>query len=199
MGLNHSFTLLFTFYKLLSLKKRLLKFDQELLACWKKSYDLRHRLPTHWSYFTCKIWVNFFGSGSAGSNWCGSCLQIYRFHIPGQNKANEIFPLIILFIMLAICKHSAGLRHCFYLVILTNDYAPWTINTIFAILSCYLGSEFRQNCRQKHSTLVNIFYFAHWPHCNIIFVWGQDEKKQITFKVDESFLFVLGLQQKLSG
>ena len=53
----------------------------------KKSYGLRYRLPTHWSYFTGKILVNFFGSGSAGSgsDRCGSesCLQIYRFHISG--------------------------------------------------------------------------------------------------------------------
>ena len=35
--LNHSFTLLFAFCKL-SLKKRLLKFDQELSASWKKKF-----------------------------------------------------------------------------------------------------------------------------------------------------------------
>ena len=63
--LNHSFTLSFAFCKLLSLKKRLLKFDQELSACSKKKiYGLRLRLPTHGSFFTSKILVNLFGSGS---------------------------------------------------------------------------------------------------------------------------------------
>ena len=78
------------FCKLLSLKQRSLKFDQELSACWKKSYRLRYQLPTHWLYFTSKISVNFFGSGSAGS---GSCLQIYCFHIPGYNtplRSNDV-------------------------------------------------------------------------------------------------------------
>ena len=84
LSLNHSQSLLYTFvcFLLIIFKKRLLKFDQELSACWKKSYGLRYLLPTHWSYFTGKISVNLFGSGSdrCGS---GSCLQIYRFHIPG--------------------------------------------------------------------------------------------------------------------
>ena len=56
-------------------------FDQELSACWKKKLRFTlsaYRLPTHWSYFTGKISVNLFGSGS--------CLQIYRFHIPGLNS-----------------------------------------------------------------------------------------------------------------
>ena len=76
-------------FLLVIFKKRLLKFDQELSACWKKSYGLRNRLPTHWSDFTSKISVNLFGSGSAGkgNDRCGSgsCLQIYRFHIPVIN------------------------------------------------------------------------------------------------------------------
>ena len=74
------FCLLFANY--ISLEKRLLIFDQKLSACWKKSYGLRYRLPTHWSYFTSKISVNLFGSGS---DRCGngSCLQVYRFYIRG--------------------------------------------------------------------------------------------------------------------
>ena len=47
----------------------------------------------------------------------------------------------------------------------TPLHRPWTINTIFATLFCYLGSEFRQNCRQKHPP-VKIFYFAHWSIAN---------------------------------
>ena len=30
----------------------------------ENSYGLRYRLTTHWSYFTCKISVNLFESGS---------------------------------------------------------------------------------------------------------------------------------------
>ena len=44
----------------------------------KKSYGLRNRLPTHWSHFTSKISVNFFGSGN--------CLQLYRFHISDSHE-----------------------------------------------------------------------------------------------------------------
>ena len=50
------FCLLFAYY--LWAKNRLLKFDEELSACWKKSYGLRLRLPTHWSYFTSKNLMN---------------------------------------------------------------------------------------------------------------------------------------------
>ena len=40
---------------------------------------------------------------------------------------------------------------------MNNKYGP-----VFATLSCCLGSEFRQNCRQKHPPPVKILYFAHW-------------------------------------
>ena len=88
---KHSFTLLFAFC-ILSLKKRLLKFDQELSACWKKRYSLRYQLYQRTARvfsFTNKILENLFGSGRCGSE---SCLQIYRFHIPGNYTSTLLQP-----------------------------------------------------------------------------------------------------------
>ena len=82
--MTQSFLYTFVCFLQVIFKKTLLKFDQELSACWKKSYGLHYRLPMLWSYFTSKISMNLFGSGSgSGSDRCGigSCLQIYRFHI----------------------------------------------------------------------------------------------------------------------
>ena len=88
--LNHSCTLLFAFANYNFLKNACLSLTKmELSACWKKSYGLCNRLPTHWLFFTSKISVNFFGRGNAGSgsDRCGNgcCLQIYRFHIPNAH------------------------------------------------------------------------------------------------------------------
>ena len=65
------------FWHNIILKKTLAKVCLRAFSALEKNYGLRYRLPTHWSYFTNKILVNIFGSGS--------CLQIYRFCIPDQN------------------------------------------------------------------------------------------------------------------
>ena len=44
---TQSFLYTFVCFCKLSLKKTVAKFDQELSACWEKSYDLSYRLPTH--------------------------------------------------------------------------------------------------------------------------------------------------------
>ena len=63
------------FLQIIILKKRLLKFDQELSARWKKSYGLRNRLPTHWSYFPSKNLVIFLEALSVEQSctWTGIC------------------------------------------------------------------------------------------------------------------------------
>ena len=88
-----SLTLLFAFCKLLSSKKRLLKFDQELSACWKKKLRFTQSATNALVVFYYQISVNFFESGSARSDRCGSgsCLQIYHFYIPAIRGAPRKF------------------------------------------------------------------------------------------------------------
>ena len=104
------------------LKKRLLKFDQELSASWKKSYDLRNRLPTHWSYFISKISVKLFGSGSAGSgsDRCGSesCLQIYRFLLP-----HPLLQLQLCLFNFCLFSYKCGKRNEFVVVVIVVTYS----------------------------------------------------------------------------